>query len=95
MIKKMKENDTQDKIDENIAIALNTIYHATRQKADFGREGKKSEEINAFMQDHDDMDFALKQAIEHRCGDKKFDERIIKGIKDYRRNPRTRTSYFP
>jgi len=66
MIKKMKENDSQSAIDENIAMALNTVYHATRQKADFGREGKKSEEVNAFMQDHDDIDFALKQAIEHR-----------------------------
>lgn len=95
MIKKMKEGNHGNTIDENVAMALNTVYHATRQRADFGREGKKSEEINAFMQDHDDMDFALKQAIEHRWGDKKFDEGMIKGIKDYRRNPRTRTWYFP
>lgn len=79
--------------DIDTALSLTTVYHATRQSADYGKAGKHpNPEVNEYMKDHHDMDYALKKAKEHG-----LILSIIQGIKDYLINPSVRKwgGYFP
>ncbi len=52
--------------DMDTALSLTTIYHATRQAADYGRLGRHSDPlVNELMKTRGEMDYALNQAIEH------------------------------
>lgn len=78
--------------DMDIALSLTTLYHATRQDADYGKAGKHSDkEVNKFMETHGDMEYALMQAEK-----KWLSIAIIQGIKHFIINPEFRESgYFP
>lgn len=78
--------------DIDTAQSLTTVYHATRQAADYGKTGKHPDsEVNEFMQTHGDMEYALMQAEKNWLS-----PAIIHGIKDYIINPAYRESgYFP
>jgi hypothetical protein len=78
--------------DLDTALSLTTIYHATRQNADYGKSGIHIDsQINEFMKFHGDMDYALLRARE-----KWLSSAVIKGISDYLITPKTRENwYFP
>jgi hypothetical protein len=78
--------------DIDIALSLTTVYHATRQAADYGKLGKHHDPIvNEFMRTRWDMDYALNQAVEHW-----FSPAITYWVWNYRINPNSRESgYFP
>lgn len=78
--------------DMDTALSLTTVYHATRQAADYGKAGKHPDPlVNEFMKTRWDMDFAMNQAIEHW-----FTPAINHWIWDYRINPNSREAwYFP
>lgn len=77
--------------DIDTALSLTTVYHATRQAADNGKAGKHSDsEVNEFMKNNWDMDYALREAIGHW-----LNEGIVQWIQHYRINPTTRNVYFP
>jgi hypothetical protein len=49
--------------DIDTARSLTTVYHATRQAADYGKAGKHPDpKVNEFMETHGDMEYALRQA---------------------------------
>ncbi len=78
--------------DMDTALSLTTIYHATRQAADYGRLGRHSDPlVNELMKTRGEMDYALNQAIEHW-----FTVTITQWIRNYRVNPSSREAwYFP
>ena len=78
--------------DIDTARSLTTVYHATRQSADYGKAGKHPDsKVNEFMQTHGDMEYALMQAERNSLS-----PAIIKGIRDYVNNPAHRENgYFP
>lgn len=74
------------------ALSLTTVYHATRQAADYGKVWKHPDPlVNEFMKTRWDMDFALNQAVEHW-----FHPDIVHWVANYRINPNSREAgYFP
>jgi hypothetical protein len=78
--------------DIDTARSLTTVYHATRQAADYGKLGKHADsKVNEFMKTHGDMEYALLRAEE-----KWLSPAIIQGIRHYIINPAYRESgYFP
>lgn len=79
--------------DLDTALSLTTVYHATRQSADYGKAGKHLDQaVNEYMKDHHDMDYALKMAQEQLLS-----APIIQGIQDFLINPSVRKwkDYFP
>jgi hypothetical protein len=49
--------------DIDTARSLTTVYHATRQAADYGKAGAHpDQEVNEFMKTHGDMEYAVMQA---------------------------------
>jgi hypothetical protein len=78
--------------DMDTALSLTTVYHATRQAADYGKAWKHPDSlVNEFMKTRGDMDYALNQAIEHW-----FTVAITQWVWNYRINPNSREAwYFP
>lgn len=78
--------------DMDTALSLTTVYHATRQAADYGKVWKHPDPlVNEFMKTRWDMDYAFNQAIEHW-----FTPAITHWVWDYRINPNSREAwYFP
>lgn len=78
--------------DIDTALSLTTVYHATRQAADYGKTWKHPDPmVNEFMKTRWDMDYALNQAVEHW-----FSSAITYWVSNYRINPNSREAgYFP
>lgn len=78
-------------IDLDLALSLTTIYHFSRQEADYWKIWKsKDEETNKFMEQNSDIDYAIFEAMKYW-----FDESIIEWTKHFIINPKTRENYFP
>lgn len=82
--------DTEFDIDT--ALSLTTVYHATRQSADYGKAWKHPDaNVNEFMKIHGDMEYALQQAETHW-----LNSLVVHGIRNYIINPQFRENgYFP
>lgn len=90
LCKKLEENSNV-KLDIDLALSLATIYHFTRQEADYWKSwNSKDNNINIFMKNHWDMEFAIERAKEYWLNND-----IINWIGSYIINPSERKSYFP